>query len=514
MKKSMKLRDVLREALTTDRSHRKIAQLSGSAHNTIRRYRKIAEKEGFSWQVLEKLDDSALSDIFQTKRGRKKTLRMPDYAYVHAEMAKKHQTLIQLWDEYRLADPSTAYCYSQFTLYYRDYRGKLDVTMRMTHAAGDKVFVDFAGTTVPWVDKDSKEQYAQIFVAVLGCSNYTFVYAVPSQKLPCWIACHNAMFHFLGGVPETLVPDNLKAAVTKAGREPVLNRTYLDMGRHFEITIIPARAYHPQDKAKAENGVLLISRWILAILRRRKFFSIDEINVAIVDLLKRFNDRPFKHLEGSRRMRFEKYDKPLLKPLPESLYEFARWIEPPRIDRDYHAMVDKHAYSIPYSLIGERVEARVTQRIVEIYHNSVRVAAHIRSHEAGGFTTDDAHRPKKHRAYAEQTRERFIQWAESTGPAVVAAIEAQFADKPEYSSRALTACTQLKDIARRYGAERFEAACIRAKAIESLSVKSIRSILECRLDMAEMQEAPIQAQLPFHHNVRGSNYYSGGTQHA
>jgi transposase len=355
--------------------------------------------------------------------------------------------------------------------------------MRQNHPAGEAVFVDFAGSTIPWWDvKLGEDRNACVLVSVQGCSSYTFAYAVASQKSEDWIDAHNAMYRFHGDVTNVLVSDNLKSAVQKARPKRILNRTYEDMGRHYQTTQLPSCVYTPQDNAKAEAGVKLVSRWIIAVLRRRKFFSIEEINKAIAELIDGVNDRPMRRFEGSRRSRFEKFDRPLLKPLPAKPYEFARWISSPRIDRDYHALVEKHAYSVPFTLVGENVEARVTHRIVEIYHSGVRVAAHRRSQERGGFTTADAHRPAKHKAYAQQNLSHFAQWAERIGPATVEAVSHQFDDKPPYSLMAAKACSELKDIARRYGVERFEAACVRARAIESLTVKSIRSILQCRLD--------------------------------
>lgn len=514
MKKRINVRAVLHDILTRKKaSNRRLADKHGCSHNTIKRYRNIIEETGFTLNDLDAADDDQINAVVHRTRGRDECKRLPDFEYIDVEMAKRHQTLIELWVDYRQADPASAYSYSNFTATVRGFREKLDYSMRLPHPAGQKLFVDFAGMTVPY-KADRGVELAQIFVAVLGCSNFTFVLAVPDQSLRSWVTCHNKMFEFFGGVPEVVVPDNLKAAVTKTGPHVVLNKTYEDLGRHYAVEICPARPYKPQDKAKAENGVRLISRWILVKLRRRTFFSIEEINEAIQELLRQFNNRPFKNLPGCREERFEKLERPLLQPLPTTPYEFARWLEVPKIDRDYHAIVDKHAYSVPCHLIGERVEARVTDRVVEIFFKGKRIAAHQRSDEDGGFTTDDAHRPPKHRFFASHNREHYTAFAERLGSAAQAVVEAQFAEGKSHSTSALRACKNLVDLSRDFGDERFEAACKRAVGLQSLTVKSVRSILESRLDQMDQDDYPAQEELPFHSNVRGSDYFSSGASHA
>jgi transposase len=315
------------------------------------------------------------------------------------------------------------------------------------------------------------------------------------------------MFRFFGGVTEILMPDNLKSAVTHAGKNTVLNRTYAEMAKHYGVVIYPARVRKPQDKSKAELGVLLVSRWILARIRHRQFFGIEELNTTIAEMLKQLNEKPFKKLQGCRRSRFLDMDKPLLTPLPPEEFEYAEWIANRKVTADYHMNVDNHYYSVPHELVSERVETRVSKNVIEFIHRGRRVASHPRSYVEGGHTTISAHQPKAHRAYANLTPEKMIEWAEQIGDASLAAVQYQFKSRP-HALLGVRSCSTLKQLAKEYGSERFEAACLRAQRIGSLSIKSIKSILKRRLVDFSDENMPIQTNLPFHKNVRGSDYYN------
>lgn len=508
-----KFREALRLILTTTMSSRAIGRYIGLSHNTVHRYRVLAFVAGVDWVQVQQMDDTEVEALLSSKRERVQYKQMPDWAEIHREMQLPDVTLQLLWEDYRLANPGQAYSYSQFTYYYRDYEKKLDLVMRQTHRAGECAYVDFAGRTVPYTELSTgMERQAQVFVGVLGCSSNTFAYAVQSQSVSNWILAHNQMFLYYGGAPQIVVPDNLKAAVICSGAAPKLNRTYLELARHYGVVIVPARVRHPRDKAKAEVGVLLVSRWILAKLRKRKFFSLEEINAAITELLKELNERPFKKLPGCRRSRFEELDKPLLKPLPEKVFEYAEWVAPRKVGPDYHVPVFDHYYSVPCSLVGNKVEARVTATVVELFCRSRRVASHPKSLEVGGHTTSPSHQPKSHRHYANQTPEKLIEWAHSIGEAAVSAFEFQFEVGP-HAQVGIRACATLKRLAKDYGHERFEAACERGLQIGSLTTKSIRSILQRGLDSPSSERAPVQVNLPLHDNVRGPGYYSTGGFH-
>ncbi|MCU7853313.1 MAG: IS21 family transposase [Candidatus Thiodiazotropha sp. (ex Monitilora ramsayi)] len=507
-----KQKEALRLITTTDMSNRMIGRSLHLSHNTIRRYRGCLKLSKLNWEFIKDLDDSQIEDLLQSNSHRVQSKIMPDWAAVHREMQYRGVTLQLLWEEYRLANPKHSYAYSQFTHYYRQYLGKIDLTMRQDHRAGECTYVDFAGRTIPYTDLESgEEKNAQIFVGVIACSNYPFVCAVKSQALPHWIEAHNRMFEFFGGTTQVIIPDNLKSAVTRAGREPEINRTYLDLAKHYEVVIIPARVRRPKDKAKAELTVKLVYRWILARLRHQKFFSIEEINAAMAELLKLFIERPFKRLPGSRRSRFEELDKPLLRPLPAEPFEFSEWTSPQKLRPDYHVCVRDHYYSVPHALVGSRIEARVTAKIVELFHKGRRVACHHRSHEIGAHTTNPDHQPIAHRRYAEQKPKLIKKWAKSIGPSTEAVIQHQFESRP-HALLAIRASASLQRLAKDYGNDRFEAACNRAVQIDSPTVKSVRSILQRGLDAQRDESLSIQVNLPFHNNLRGAEYYADGGQ--
>ncbi len=502
-----KLREAIRLILNTKLSNRKIGLATGLAHTTISKYRRTLSQQEKDWIFVKSLNDTDVERLLKTSRKRVQTKRLPDWAHIHHEMQTPNVTLQTLWEEYCIEAPNTAYGYSSFTQKYRKYRRKLGISMRQSHRAGECVFIDFAGTTIPYCNADTNEKRnAQIFVGTLGCSNYTFCCALKSQGLPDWIEAHNKMFQYFGGIPELIVPDNLKSAVIRAGREPSINRTYLELCQYYGVVVLPTRVRHPQDKAKAEVTVLIVTRWIIAKLRHRKFFSIEEINQAILELLWQLNERPFKKLPGCRRSRFEELDKPLLRPLPCEPFEYAEWFGKQKVVSDYHIHVNGHYYSVPYQLVGSQIEARVTSKTVEVFHLGRRIASHLKSYDIGGHTTQTAHQPKSHRLYAQQTQQQILEWAHSTGEAAVAVVEDQF-QRCKHEALAVKACGNLQKLAKEHGEERFEAACRRAQYIGSLTVKSVRAILQRRLIDVTPEDRPIQIDLPLHNNVRGADYY-------
>jgi len=489
-------------------SNRAISIMVGLSHTTVSKYRKILYHLGLSWSDINDMDYEEVENLFRKKRKNESKKRLPDFIYFDKEMKHKNMTIDLLWQDYCLVDSDTAYSYSSVAYMYKRYKRKLDLSMRQSHRAGECIFVDFAGTTVVYTDiKTGAQLKAQIFVSALGCSNYTFACAVRSQGITDWVDAHNKMFMFYGGIPETIVPDNLKSAVIRAGKNLELNRTYLELCRYYGTVVLPARVRKPKDKAKAEVAVKIVSRWILARLRHHKFFSVEEINNAIKDLLWQLNERPFKKLPGCRRSRFEELDKPLLKPCPGTPFEFAEWVGRQKVGPDYHARIMKHHYSVPHELVGEYVEARVTKNMVEILNKGRRVASHPRSYFEGSHTTIPAHQPAAHRHYAELTPETLLKWAERIGPACLAAVNNQFKSKTR-SVLGLKACSALQRLDKEYGSERFEAACQRAESIGSLTVKSIKSILRNKITEHLDGTIPMQINLPLHENVRGSQYYS------
>ena len=421
-------------------------------------------------------------------------------------LRRKGVTLFLLWQEYRETHPK-GYQYSWFCEYYRTWRGKLDVVMRQDHRAGEKLFVDYAGQTMAVVDPDTGEiREAQIFVAVLGASNYTYAEATWTQGLPDWIASHRRTFVFFDGVPELVVPDNLRAGVSKAHRyEPDTNPTYQDMAAHYGVAVLPARVRRPRDKAKVEAGVLVVERWILAALRHRTFFSLAELNAAIRALLENLNARAFKKLPGSRRAHFEALDKPALQPLPTEPYVYAEW-KKVRVHIDYHVAVDHHYYSVPHALIKKQLDVRITQHIIECFYRGTRVASHRRSHQKGRHTTLPAHMPEAHRQAGEWSPERLTHWAAKTGPGTEKLILSVLVSR-KHPQQAYRACLGILRLGKAYGDGRLEAACRRALILGSHSYKSLESILKHRLDDKPLVEQQELALPDDHDNLRGPSYY-------
>jgi len=410
-----------------------------------------------------------------------------------------------LWEEY-LANNPGGYRYTQFCHHYRMWRRRISPSMRQVHRAGEKMFVDFAGQTIEVVDRLSGEaKNAQIFVAVLGASNYTYSQAVWSQDLPNWIDCHIRAFKFFGGVTRLIIPDNLKAGVSKACRyEPDLNPTYRDMADHYSTVIIPARVRKPKDKSKVEVGVQVVERWILARLRGRTFFSLAELNQAIALLLEKLNIKAFAKLKGCRRSLFETIDQPALLPLPTKDYEFAEW-RIATVNIDYHIEVGRHYYSVPYQLLKQRVEVRVTKNTVEVLFKGRRVAAHVRSYEKGGHTTALEHMPKGHREYLEWSPSRIINWAKTVGPKCARLVEVVISQR-KHPTQGYRSALGIMRLSKTYSNKRLEAAAARALEIGALSFKSVSLMLKNNLE-SETEEAQEARPLIKHDNIRGANYY-------
>ena len=427
-----KIKDVLRLKFEADLSCRQIAASLKLSVGVISKYTKAAEEAGLSWPLPEGMDDSTLEARLFPHVTSVREHVMPDCAHIHQELKRKGVTLLLLWEEYQASCAGQAYKYAQFCVYYRQYSSRLKLSMRQTHKVGEKLFVDYSGDGVPIIDPQSGEiRLSQIFVAVLGASGYTYAEATFSQKLPDWIGSHVRAFEFFGCVPEIVVPDNLKSAVTKPCRfEPELNTTYADMARHYGVAIIPARPYKPKDKAMVELGVLLVQRWITARLRRHTFFSLHELNRHIAALLQGLNNRPFqKNKTETRRSQFESLDHPAMRPLTTQPYEFAEW-QKARVNIDYHVEVDRHYYSVPFQLAKIQLDVRLTGSVVEVLHKGQRVASHARSPVAWKHTTLTSHMPKSHQKHLEWTPQRLLNWGESIGPATCSIIRNIMEAKP------------------------------------------------------------------------------------
>lgn len=504
-----KIQEVFRLKFVCGLSDRQIARSCSIARSTVGEYLRRFTAAGLSWPLPPGLDVGELERLLfpQSPVVAVSDRPVPLWAHIHQELRRKGVTLALLWEEYQSTHPQ-GYRYSWFCDLYRAWAGKIDLVMRQEHRAGEKLFVDYAGQTVPIVERFTGEIlfYAQIFVAVMGASNYTYAEATRTQTLPDWVGAHVRAFAFLGGVPEIVVPDNLKSGVTKPCRyEPDINPTYHAMAAYYETVVIPARVKKPKDKAKVEAGVLLVERWILAALRNRTFTSLTELNEAIRRLLDRLNGRPFQKLPGSRRSMFETLDRPALRSLPAAPYVYEEWSRA-RVGIDYHVDVDGHFYSVPSSLVRKQVDIRITAGTVEVLFKSHRVASHARSFLKGKPTTLTEHMPSSHRRYAEWTPERIRCWAATVGPQTEAHVLAimEHRTHPEQGFRAALGIMRLF---KQYGTDRLEAACKRASKYRLYSYKGVANILKTGADRLDDRKSTPANPPIVHDNIRGPEYY-------
>jgi transposase len=503
-----KVREVLRLKYACGASERVIARSVGVGRTAIAEYIRRAAVIGITWPIPEGLDDTALERRLFAPAGYNppRSKPLPEWGHIHAELRRRGVTLALLWEEYRGHHPD-GYGYSRFCDLYIEWRHGITATMRQTHAAGEKLFVDFAGDTVPVFDGLTGEvRAAKIFVAVLGASNYTFAQARFSEALPDWIGAHVDALAFLGGVPKALVCDNLKAGVTAASRyEPGVNRTYQDLAAHYGTTVMPARPRKPRDKAKVEAAVLIVQRWILARLRNARFFSLAELNVAIRILVDELNARLMRKLGASRREFFDTIDRPALMPLPDAPYQYAEWRRA-RVAPDYHVEVAGHFYSVPSRMIRQVVEVRATEATIEVFHRGTRIASHARSGVKHRHTTISEHMPSAHRRYAFWTPARLLAEAEKIGPSTTALCQAIMRAKP-HPEQGFRSCLGILRMEKTYGPQRLEAACRRGITIGAASYRSIASILKTGLDKAFLPETNPEADPIQHGNIRGRGYY-------
>jgi len=504
-----KLKEVLRLRFELGLGQRQIARSCSIGHGTVYEYLKRAQAAGVAWPLPEGWDDRQLEAalfgpaprrVYETRKP------APDFAQLHEELQRhRHLTLQLAWEEYRQAHPY-GYAYSRFCELYQQWRQQLDVVLRQEHKAGEKLFVDYAGDTIPIHDpQGGPERPASIFVAVLGASNYAYAEATESQELENWIGSHIRAFEFFQGVPKLVIPDNPRTGVTRACRyEPDLNRTYHELAMHYGVGVLPARPYKPRDKAKVENGVLVVERWIVAALRHRRFFSLAELNQAIRELLTQLNQRPFRKRPGSRASLFQELDKPALGPLPQERYEFHTWATA-RVNIDYHVEFEHHYYSVPYTLTGQVVDVRSTMTTVEIFHRGERVASHPRSPQPYKATTVNEHRPKSHQQHLAWPPSRLLHWAETVGPATAQLFTEILKSKP-HPEMGYRSCLGILRLGARYSNERLEAAARRAVSTGACSYRSVKSILERGLDR-QAWEAPVARPPLEHSNLRGACYF-------
>lgn len=500
-----KLREILRLRLDAKLSLR---QINTSLKLSLGAVQKVCHKANeieLNWERVEPLDDQQLTQLFYPSAviDTPTEQQTPDFSDIHRELRRKGVTKYLVWEEYAQQYPNRCYSYSQYCRLYASWCLKQKRSMRQIHRAGEKLFVDYAGQTMPIINPDTGEvRFAQIFVAVLGASNYTFAEATLSQKLPDWLGSHVRAFEFIGGVPEIIVPDNLKSGVIKACRyDPDLNPAYQQLASHYKTTIIPARPIKPQDKAKAEVGVQIIERWILARLRHHRFFTLAELNLSIKALLEEVNHKPFKMLDGTRSQWFESLDKAALNPLPRQAYQYTD-IKTVKVNVDYHIQYDKHLYSVPHHLVGEKIELHATVNSITLTFHSKPIASHPRKYHPG-MTTQPLHMPKKHEKHLKWTPQRLMNWAKDIGDEVLEWVKVLLQQK-QHPEQAYRVCLGLLNLTRSYPSERLNKACGIANKHQLYRLKHIKEILISNQDQLPLELPEESVLLPqSHENIRG-----------
>jgi transposase len=505
-----KLREVLRLKIDLKLSNREIGNMLGISSSTVSLYVTTFKRKEIPWDQANSLGDDELNKmLFPVQHlSPKRQFAKPDFEYIHKELKRKGVTLQLLWEEYYDVHKDQSYSRTQFCVLYQEWSRKLNISMRQRHKAGDKLFIDYAGQTIPIVDINTGEiKQAQIFTAVMGASNYTYAEATWSQSLPDWIGSHVRAFEYFGGVVALLVPDNLRSGINKACRyEPDANPLYADMVSYYGTAVLPARPYKPKDKAKVEVGVQIIERWILARLRNHKFFSLTELNQEIRRLLNIANNKAFKKLPGTRLSQFEAIDKPALRPLPTQPYIYSDF-KHVRLGFDYHIEIDRHYYSAPYQLIKEKLEVRMTENTVEIFHKNKRIISHIRSHRKGSHTTISEHMPTRHQKHMQWTPGRLLNWGKSIGPQTLI-VTKHILQKKDHPEQGYRACLGLLNLAKAYSKERLETACGRAVFYNIFTRRSVANILKEGADKQPLPTNDTEPKNLNHENIRGPKYFT------
>lgn len=499
-----KIRDILRLRLAAGLSIRQIKDSTKASVGAIQKLLVKADELGLSWPLPDELDDNQLAQLFYPESDTTVSSRYqaPDWPAIHQELKRKGMTKQLLWEEYTGQHPNRCYSYSQFCDRYRHWYDQRKRSMRQTHKAGEKCFVDYCGPTVPIINASTGElRQAQVFVGVLGASNYTYAEATLTQSLPDWLGSHVRMFQFFGGCSELVIPDNLRSGVSKACRyDPQLNPSYQQLAEHYQLAVVPARPYKPKDKAKAEVGVQIVERWILARLRHHSFFSLGELNQCIRALLDELNQKPFKQLPGNRQQAFEQLDKPVLRPLPAHPYRYVD-IKPVKVNIDYHVQYRQHHYSVPHQYVGETLELHASDALITLYFRQRQVASHARKQQPG-TTTEAAHMPERHRKQQQWSPGRLKNWAKDIGPEVLAWVDRQLTSKA-HPEQAYRICLGLLNLSRDYPAQRLDATCKIANREGLLRLKHLKSILQSNRDRLP-EQIDLQVALPQdHENIRG-----------
>ena len=499
-----KIREVLRLRLEAGLSIRQISASTKTSVGSIQKLLARAQTLEVTWPLPEDLDDGRLAAMLYPGADPTSSSRyqVPDWLTVHQSLKHKGVTKQLLWEEYTAQYPNRCYSYSQYCDRFRHWQKQQRRSMRQIHKAGEKCFIDYCGPTVPIINPQTGEiRTAQVFVAVLGASNYTYAEATWSQVLQDWLMSHVRTFEFFGGVPEMIIPDNLRSGVSKACRyDPDLNPSYQQLAAHYQVAVLPARPYKPKDKAKAEVGVQIVERWILARLRHHTFFTLADLNQCIRVLLDDLNSRPFRALPGNRQEAFKALDQPALRALPKHPYEYVE-IRRCRVNIDYHIEFQRHYYSVPHQYVGEQVDLHASERLVQIYFRQQLIASHPRSHQYG-ITTEPGHMPTRHQKQQQWSPGRLKSWARDIGPDTLVWVSGRM-DEREHPEQAYRVCLGLLNLSKAYPSERLNASCRIANREGLDRLKHIKAILRSNRDKLP-EQLPLHTELPQHHeNIRG-----------
>ena len=505
-----KIRDIIRLKETSDLSERKIAKALNISRPVVSQYISDFRSCGLTYEQSKTIPDSQLLDMLQnrkSKRSVKYEKLAGKFPMFIEELKRTGVTLMTLWEEYQQEHPD-GYSYSQFCYHFQVWRNASKLTMHIEHKVGDKMFVDYAGNKLSIVDRKTGEIIpVEVFVAILGASQLTYVEASNSQRSEDWIRSNENAFLYFGGVTQAIVPDNLKSGVTNSDRyEPGINFMFEDFADHYQTVVLPTRVRKPQDKALVENAVRLVYQRIYAPLRNRTFFSMEELNEAIWDLLEKHNNMYFQKLKTSRVGLFERIEKEALKPLPKERYAIKQCREL-TVQFNYHVELreDRHYYSVPWQLKGKRVRVIYDERNVAIYYDNIRIVQHRRSYTPNDYTTLHTHMPPNHRYYATWSSNRFIRWARSIGDNVEEVIKNVLKSR-NHPEQAFKSCMGILNLVKEYGPERLDKACERALYFGFYSYKRIKNVLDRGLEKDALTEQK-ELFITSHENLRGSEYY-------
>jgi transposase len=507
----IKIRQILRMH-TQGHSKLKIAMQTGVARNTLKKYLAAFAASGLSFEQINLLSDKDLEDLFIKPEDKPLSEKLQTlfnlFPAIDKGLKKKGVTRQMLWQQYRQANPN-GLGVSQFKQYYAQWKAQVNPTMHMEHKVGDKMYIDFAGEKLHFIDRQTGQlQPVEVFLGILGASQLTYVEGVMSQQKEDLIAvCENTL-HYYQGVPAAIVPDNLKSAVTKSSKyEPTLNETFADFASHYGTTILPARAFRPRDKALVENAVRLIYSRIYVKIRAGRYYSLAELNAAIWEAMEVHNNALLRGRDYSRRQQFEEIERAALMPLPALRYELKKQLFA-TVAKNGHVVLgsDKHYYSVPYRFIGKKVKLLYSRHTVEIYYNYERIALHRRSKTAYQYTTEKEHLASTHRFVSEWTPERFADWA-ATIHEDVRLYVLKVLDRKQHPEQAYKSCMGILGFAKKVGHERLIKACQRALGYGAYNYKTIQKILELQLDQKDAPDETDQLSMPLHDNIRGGEYY-------